>query len=154
MLLKPLKEDTSWIGESYQNGFEIFYKDWNWKVYDKKEGFWNRKLKWFFENHDHIKWSEFSKRFIEASIPNLNLAWRDEKELNYDEVVEEGYTMLIFGIMFQNVIPLTSFEKHHFRGPLLVPKMKYLVELMIIFSTRHMSYFDMLQSAKGFRPRA
>jgi len=37
-------------------------------------------------------------------------------------------------------------------GPLLVPKMKYLVELMIIFSTRQMGYFDMLQSENGFRP--
>jgi len=45
-----------------------------------------------------------------------------------------------------------SFEKQHFGGPLLVPKIKYLVELMIIFSTRQMSYFDILQSAKGFRP--
>jgi hypothetical protein len=67
-------------------------------------------------------------------------------------VVEEDHTMFIFGIMFQNVIPLMSFEKQHFGGPLLVPKMKYLVELMIIFSTRQMGYFDMLQSAKGFQP--
>ena len=69
-------------------------------------------------------------------------------------MVEEDHThtMLIFGIMFQNVIPLMSFEKQHSGGPLLTPKMKYLVELMIMFSTRQTSYFDMLQSAKGFRP--
>jgi hypothetical protein len=69
-------------------------------------------------------------------------------------VVEEDHThtMLIFGIMFQNVIPLMSFEKQHSGGPLLTPKMKYLVELMIMFSIRQMGYFDMLQSAKGFRP--
>jgi hypothetical protein len=71
-------------------------------------------------------------------------------------VVEEDHThtMLIFGIMFQNVIPLMSFEKQHSRGPVLTPKMKYLVELMIMFSTRQMGYFDMLQCAKRFRPRA
>jgi len=34
---------------------------------------------------------------------------------------------------------------------LLTPKMKYLVELMIMFSTKQMGYFDMLQSAKRFR---
>jgi hypothetical protein len=69
-------------------------------------------------------------------------------------VVEEDHThtMLIFGIMFQNVIPLMSFEKQHSGGPVLTPKMKYLVELMILFSTRQIGYFDMLQSAKGFRP--
>jgi len=67
-------------------------------------------------------------------------------------MVEEDHLMFIFGIVFQNVIPLMIFEKQHFRGPLLVPKMKYLVELMIIFSTRQMSYFDILQSPKGFRP--
>lgn len=60
--------------------------------------------------------------------------------------------MIIFGTMFQNVIPLMSFEKQHSRGPVLTPKMKYLVELMIMFSIRQMGYFDMLQSAKGFRP--
>jgi len=69
-------------------------------------------------------------------------------------VVEEDHThtMLIFGIMFQNVIPLMSFEKQHSGVPLLTPKMKYLVELMLMFPTRQMCYFDMLQSAKGFRP--
>jgi len=72
-----------------------------------------------------------------------------------DKVVEEDHThtMFIFGIMFQNVIPLMSFEKQHSEGPLLIPKMKYLVELMIISLTRQMSYFDMLQSAKRFRPK-
>ena len=44
----------------------------------------------------------------------------------FDEMVVEDYTMFIFGIVFQNVIPLMSFEKQHFMGPLLVPKMKYL----------------------------
>jgi len=28
-------------------------------------------------------------------------------------MVEEDHTMFIFGIMFQNVIPLMSFEKQH-----------------------------------------
>ena len=69
-------------------------------------------------------------------------------------MVEEDHTMFIFGIVFQNVIPLMSFEKQHFGGSLLVPKMKYLVKLMIIFSTRQMSYFKILQSAKRFQPRA
>jgi len=66
-------------------------------------------------------------------------------------MAEEEHTMFVFGIVFQNGIPLMSFEKQHFWGPLLVPKIKYLVELMNIFSTRQMSYFDILQSAKGFR---
>jgi len=37
-----------------------------------------------------------------------------------------------------------------FHKDMLTPKMKYLVELMNMFSTRQMGYFDMLQSAKGF----
>jgi hypothetical protein len=36
----------------------------------------------------------------------------------------------------------------------LIPNIKYLVEIMIIFSTSYMGYFDMLQSAKRFCLRA
>ena len=67
-------------------------------------------------------------------------------------MAKEEHTMFIFGIVFQNVITLMSSEKQHFGGPLLVPKIKYLVVLMIKFSTRQMIYFDILQNAKRFRP--
>jgi len=129
LLLKPLKEVTNWIGESFQNCFEKIYKDWNWKVYDHKYDFWNRKLKWFFENHDHIKWSEFSKgqvymcfeviheyihilsidlwviylKFIKVNIPNLNLAWRNEKELLMKwakKTIQYSFLVLCFKMLF------------------------------------------------------
>ena len=106
-------------------------------------------------------------KYILRSIHMINPFWFIQRIIKFifglkrwkrtsDKVVEEDHThtMFIFGIMFQNVIPLMSFEKQHSGGPLLTPKMKYLVELMILFSTRQMGYFDMLQNAKSFRPRA